>query len=506
MGQFTLTAKNISMDFPGVKALDGIDFEIKSGEIRAVVGVNGAGKSTLMKIFSGICPAYDGEIYCNGEKVSLRTVQEAGRLGIRTVYQEVDEAIVPDFTVYENLLLENLTLQAGNCFYSRRRMKQEAEAILAGLGIDLEAGALAKNLTLAQKRMLLIAKEVHKKCNLLILDEPTTAFGKAETQKLFQLIRWLAEKKNTAVIFISHKLAELLEICNSCTVIRDGKLADEFPVGSDTRTEVIVERMFGGDTLGKFRNDGGEGPVPVTNPARLEVVEVCDREGRLKRVSFHVKKGEIVGLAGHVGAGKTEICKLLFGAGKKAAGGIWVNEEEVFFKDTSDAVKHKIALIPEERRKEGIFPQESIMFNLFSACLDKFCSFSVLHKKKMKKRAGEAIKEFGIACGNEKQKIQFLSGGNQQKAVIGKWIEADCDIYILDEPMQGIDVGAKQEIFRLIKGMARRGAAVLYASGEIPELLALTDRIYTLYDGRITAELITRETDEKEIMYYTVGG
>ncbi len=499
-----MTAKNISIEFPGVLALDRVNFTIHSGEIRAVVGTNGAGKSTLMKVLSGVYPSWSGEICVNGKSVELRTPAEALKLGIGIVHQEVDSAILPDFTVFENLLMDDVASD-NHMIYRRKALRRQAEAILKELGIELWPGMLAKNLTLAQKQLLLIAKEVHKKCRLLILDEPTASLSMAETQKLFQFIRRLAKEEHTAVVFISHRIGEILSVCESCSVMRFGRITDEFPVTEHTRTEKIVEKMLGRVADGREDTFGEHSDIRE-NPVMLEVSGLCDQKNSLKQVSFYVRKGEIVGLAGLVGAGKTEICKTVFGAEKKSAGVIKINGKEVFLKNPTDAVRHRIALVPEERRKEGICPSESIAFHLCVACLAKFCTCSILHKTAMGARARAAIEELLVSCRDEKQQIQFLSGGNQQKVIIGKWIEADCDIYILDEPMQGIDVGAKQEIFRMIKSLAKKGAAVLYVSSDISELLAITDRLYTLYNGQITAERKTAETEEQEIMYDMIGG
>lgn len=495
------------MDFPGVRALEHVDFEIRSGEIRAVVGTNGAGKSTLMKIFSGVCPGYRGEISCNQKRCVLNTPAEAGRLGIRTVHQEVDTALFPDFAVYENLLMDDIVSgSSADLRYNRKELMRRAADILAELDIRLDLRAPVRTLTLAQKQLLLIAKEIHRECRLLILDEPTAALGRAETEKLFQLVRQLAARKMTAVIFISHRIAEILEICGSCTVLCNGRVTNTFPVTKDTGTKAIVEKMLGGSASGNDRSEAGNySHACACQTVLLKVDRLCDREQRVKKVSFYIKRGEIVGLAGLVGAGKTEICKTVFGARRKGGGTIRIDGASVDLKSPAEAVRHGIALVPEERRREGIFAAENIAFHLSAASLETFCRFSLVNRAKIASHASGLIKKLGVVCRDASQPVKLLSGGNQQKVVIGKWIAAESDIYLFDEPMQGVDVGAKQELFALIRELAERGAAVLYASCEVSELLAVTDRIYTLYDGRITAELDTRETDEKELMYYIVN-
>lgn len=533
MEQFELYARNISMEFPGVRTLDKVSLRIRAGEIRAVAGANGAGKSTLMKVLSGVYPSYTGDIFFNGKQCFFKSPLEAKRLGIHTVFQEVDAALFPDFTVYENLLLEDLVQETGThrfagkpfagtektlnkragsgaAFYNRKALRKQATDILAGLDIDLDLCAQVKTLPLAQKQLLLIAREVHKKCSVLILDEPTAALGEKETQKLFQLVKRLAETQHTAILFITHRIAEILSICDCCSVMSAGKITDEFPITKETKVEEVAQKMLGKHTavfLGhESLRQAQQEPPETDSRVLLQAEGLCDRAGKVKDVSFAVKRGEIIGLAGLVGAGKTELCRLLFGAEKRSSGKMRLNGKNLAVKNPSDAVKHKIALIPEERRKEGIFPMEHIAFNLSAACLEKFCTGVFFQKREMERSGRKTIKELNIACRDEKQQIIYLSGGNQQKTVIGKWLQADCDIYIFDEPMQGIDAGAKKEILQFVFQLAQKGAAVIYASSDIPEILAVADRIYVMYDGRITKEFKAGEAEEKEIMYAAVGG
>lgn len=518
MEQFTFTADRVSMEFPGVKALEEVNFQIASGEIRAVVGANGAGKSTLMKVLAGVYPNYGGTLYLNGEKVDIKSPAAAKQLGIQIVYQEVDTALLPDFTVYENLLLEDWS-QAG-LLYRRRRLRREAEAVLDKLNISLDSRKAAGKLTLAQKQQLLIAKAVYKDCRLLILDEPTAALSQEETKRLFDLIRGLVQQRTMAIVFISHRISEILGICESCTVLRAGRVTDEFPITEQTKTAEIVGKMLGGQIVCNREAAGSETAqgksMEKAGEDWLEVEHLCDREGLLKQVSFHIGKGEIVGLAGLVGSGKTEVCKTLFGArmrarrlfsrNAKAGGRVRLAGKELPIRSPHDAVASGIALVPEERRREGLFLAESLGFNLGAASLKQFCTLSFVRKRRMYKKAREMIALLGMACRDERQPAALLSGGNQQKVVIGKWMERDCLLYLLDEPMQGVDVGAKQEIFRLIRRLAAKGASVLYASCDPMELMNITQRIYVLYNGSIVQELRTMDTNESELMFYMSGG
>ncbi len=505
MEEFILTADRVSVEFPGVKALDEVDFEIKAGEIWALVGANGAGKSTFVKVLSGICRSYAGKIRCNGQKVSLRSPADAARLGIHIVYQEVDEAILPDFTVAENLLMGDLALGKKK-LYHRKSIVEDAAKILSELHLELVPEHRGRELSLSEKQLLLIAKAVHQECRLLILDEPTAALSKAETERLFQVIRFLAREKGSAVIFISHRIPEIMEICGKCTVMRDGRITAEFEITPETKQDEIICAMFGHSSVyANGRNaEGGfskkTGKPPEGCPF-FEVSNLSDSRNKFHNISFHVEAGEVVGLAGLTGAGKTEICKALFGAGKVESGEIYMGGKRITIRNSVEAVQKGIALVPEQRRSEGIFPTMETAFNLGVAALPAFCHFGFWQKKKMEKYMDAYIREIGIKCSSAKQEIRFLSGGNQQKAVIGKWMVAKSNLYILDEPMQGVDIGAKQELFALIRELAGEGRAVIYASSDVSELLAVTNRIYVLNGGVVTGNFMTNDVNEQELMH-----
>lgn len=500
-----MTADKISVEFPGVKALDAVDFEIKGGEICAVAGANGAGKSTFVKVLSGICRSYAGEIRCNGQSVSLRSPGDAARLGIYIVYQEVDEAILPDFTVAENLLMEDLALGKKK-LYHRKGIVEDATKILSELHLELAPKRLARELSLSEKQLLLIAKAVHQECRLLILDEPTAALSRAETERLFQMIRFLAREKGSAVIFISHRIPEIMEICEKCTVMRDGRIAAEFEITPETKQDEITCTMLGLPPVSaNGRNTEDEFSKKTGKPSEgcpfFEVRNLSDCLNKFHNISFHVEAGEVVGLAGLTGAGKTEICRALFGAGRVESGEICMDGKRITIKNPAEAVRKGIALVPEQRRSEGIFPTMETAFNLGVAALPAFCHFGFWQKRKMEKYVDAYIRKIGIICSSGKQEIRFLSGGNQQKAVIGKWMTAKSNLYILDEPMQGVDIGAKQELFALIRELAGEGRAVIYASSDVSELLAVTDRIYVLNGGVVTGSFQTNDVNEQELMH-----
>lgn len=499
MERLTLAAKNVSIEFPGVKALSDVNFEVKTGEIRAVVGANGAGKSTLMKVLAGANPEYTGEVTLNGRPVELRSTMAAKKIGIQIVYQEVDMALVPTLSVAENLMLNDLVMNGG-FMMNWPEVMRNTRTVLDKLHINVRPTTLVQDLSLAQKQMVLIARAIANECNFLILDEPTAPLSNTETQALFQLVKRLREDENVAIIFISHRINEIIQICDKYTVMRNGRIVDTSPIDNSTTSREIVEKMLGRS----FEENFPKERVPIGETV-FEVRHLSGANGKVNDVSFNVRRGEIIGIAGLVGAGKSELCKTIFGEYQKSSGQILMNGREISVRSPSHAVRNRLALVPEERRKEGVLVDENVAFNLSVASLERFCRFSFLNRKGIDDNARKYVDELGVATPTIRQYVRNLSGGNQQKIAVGKWMSADCDIYLFDEPTKGVDVGAKQDIFRLINGIARRGGCVIYASCENSELLSITDRIFVLFDGRVMAELITENTNEDEIMFHSVG-
>jgi len=500
MDKMTLATKNVSIEFPGVKALSNANFKISTGEIRAVVGANGAGKSTLMKILAGANPTYTGDVLLNGEAIDLRSTMTAKKHGIQIVYQEVDTALIPTLSVAENVMLNHMVMDFKSPFINWKKSRREAQKILARLHIDVNVRKLAGSLTLAQKQMILIARAVAARCNFLILDEPTAPLSDTETEELFRVVKNLHETQNIAIVFISHRINEVIRVCDKYTVMRNGEIVDTTAVTSNTTTKEIVEKMLGRafeEVYSKEKVEIGE--------TIFEVSHLAGADGKVNDVSFHVNRGEIVGIAGLVGAGKSELCKTIFGAYPKTAGTVRFKGKELKIKSPTQAVKNRIALVPEERRKEGVLVNENVSLNLSAACLGDFCTLSFISKPKVDANAKKYVEDLGVITPSIRQLVRNLSGGNQQKVAVGKWLAADCDVYIFDEPTKGVDVGAKHDIFRLISDITRQGNSVIYASCENAELLSITDRIYVLFDGKVMAELKSSETSEDEMMYYAVG-
>ncbi len=501
MQTIRLTAKQITMEFPGVRALDNVDFSVCTGEIRAVVGANGAGKSTLMKVLSGANPEYRGEVYLNQERIELRNPLAAKKHGIQIVYQEVDTALVPTLSVAENVMLNDMIMQkAKNPFIQWKNVHAEAEKALSRLNIHINTKLLVQDLSLAQKQMVLIARALQSACNFLILDEPTAPLSDTETQELFKVVQYLRQNENIAILFISHRINEIIQICDNYTVMRNGQIVDTTPITEQTTSKEIVDKMLGRsfEVLQLNENSNiGETMFTVEN--------LCSADGKVNNVSMHVRKGEIVGIAGLVGAGKSELCKTIFGANKQKSGKLFLFGKEIKIDNPSQALKNGIALVPEERRKEGVLVNEDVSFNLSAACLGKFCTAGFMNKNKIAKNAEHFIRNLHVVTPSAKQYVKNLSGGNQQKVAVGKWLAADCKIYIFDEPTKGVDVGAKQEIFKLIKNITQQGNGVIYATCENSEILSITDRVYVLYDGQVMAEFNTKDANNELIMTHAVG-
>jgi len=500
MNTSVLNMRGITIEFPGVKALDSVDFTMKSGTTHALIGANGAGKSTLMKVLSGAYNHYKGQIQIDGKEVLIKDPRDAQVQGIQIVHQEVDTALIPYLTVGENIMLTKTVSEMGKRQFIRwKQIHQQATEILNSLNIKVSSKKLVSELTLAEKQMVLIARTVSSKCKFLILDEPTAPLSHAETKELFRVIRDLKEK-NVGIIFISHRLPEIFEICDEITIMRNGMLVTHELIRETTPNKVI-ENMLGRELEEQFPER-----IFKIGETILEVNHLYDHE-KLSDVSLHVRKGEIIGIAGLVGAGKTELCKTLFGEKKLTSGEIKLHGKKLKMTSPYQAVKQGIALVPEERRKEGILVEESVVTNLTAANLGAFTSaLSFVKRKAEKQQAVELIKSLGIKTPSDETKVKNLSGGNQQKIAIGKWLITDADVYIFDEPTKGVDVGAKKDIFELICELAKRGKAILYASSELAEIIGITNRLYVLYDGKVVKEVNTDITNEEDLLFYSTGG
>lgn len=495
---YNLKMKGITKSFPGVKALDNVDFEVKSGEVHALIGANGAGKSTLMKILAGAYTGYEGDIYIGNDLITINNPIDAKKNGIVIVYQEVDTALVPHLTVAENIMMDYIIGEQKHLFIDWKEIKTRAKKEIETLGENINVNQLVSELTLSEKQMVLIGRAVFQKAKYLILDEPTAPLSVEETEKLFKIVNKL-KNDGMSVIFISHRLDEVFKICEKITVLKDGKHVGSYKT-EDMTIDQVVEKMLGK----KLENSYPKNEVEIGDML-LEVKEFSGTGG-INNINLQVKAGEIIGLAGLVGGGKTELCKLLFGEGNISSGEMILHHKKINPKTPAHAVNAGFALVPEERRKEGILVHESIETNITLPTLEKYCKGSFIRRNKLKDTAREIINKVGVKTPNEKQLVANLSGGNQQKVAIGKWLLTDAEIFIFDEPTKGVDVGSKAEIYALIGELVKRGKGVIYASCEFNEILGLTDRAYVMYNGTIAKELITKNTTEEELLYYSAGG
>lgn len=490
--------KGITKVFPGVKALSDVDFEVSGGEIHALIGANGAGKSTLMKILSGAYPDYEGEIFINDQKVHIANPADAIEKGIATVYQEVDTALVPYLTVAENIMMNSIVNRQESVFINWREIREEAQKAMEAIGLSISENKLISDLSLSEKQMVLIGRAVYQNAKYLILDEPTAPLSVQETDRLFDIIKRI-KTEGMNVVFISHRLDEVFKICERMTILKDGHVVGTYNV-DDMDIDKAVEKMLGKKLQSTFPKVDCE-----IGDVLLEAKDLSG-SGGISDASFAVRSGEIVGIAGLVGAGKTELCKLLFGDGLVYGGEIRLNGKKLECKTPADAVEAGIAMVPEERRKEGIFVTEAIDTNVTLPTLPEYCVGAFMSKPKIKKTSQACIENVGIMTPSEKQLVSKLSGGNQQKVAIGRWLLSEADIFIFDECTKGVDVGSKSEIYKLIGELAGQGKGIIYATCEFEEILGLTDRVYVMYDGQIVKELLSRDTTEEELLYYSAGG
>jgi L-arabinose transport system ATP-binding protein len=487
----TLRFDNIGKVFPGVKALDGISFDVHAGAVHGLMGENGAGKSTLLKILGGEYQPDSGRVLIDGNEVHFASAAASIAAGIAVIHQELQ--YVPDLTVAENLLLGRLPNALG--WVRKREAKQYVREQLRAMGVDLDPNAKLRRLSIAQRQMVEICKALMRNARVIALDEPTSSLSHRETDVLFKLVRDLRDD-GRALIYISHRMDEIYELCDAVTIFRDGRKVASHPRVADVSRETLVAQMVGREISDIYNYTAR----PV-GEVRLSVRGI---EGRALAApaSFDVRAGEIVGFFGLVGAGRSELMRLVYGADKPRVGDVLLDGKPLRIRRTADAIRQGIVLCPEDRKEEGIVAIASVAENINISCRRHYLRGGFfLNKRREAETAERFIQLLKIKTPSRKQRIRLLSGGNQQKAILSRWLaEPDLKVVILDEPTRGIDVGAKHEIYNVIYQLAERGCAIVMISSELPEVLGASDRIIVMREGRISGELPRGAANEQSVL------
>ncbi|MDO4269521.1 MAG: ATP-binding cassette domain-containing protein [Eubacteriales bacterium] len=485
-----LQMTGICKQFPGVKALDGVSLTLRRGTVHALMGENGAGKSTLMKCLFGIYEKNSGTIELEGKEINFKTSKEALEHGVAMVHQELNQALKR--TVMENLWLGRYPLKFANLI-DDKKMYKDSVALFEKLGVKVNPYTIMSKMPVSQRQMVEIAKAVSYDAKVIVFDEPTSSLTETEVEHLFRIINMLRDQ-GCGIIYISHKMEEILRISDDVTIMRDGQWIATEPAAELTMDK-IIKLMVGRELTNRF-------PPKTNEPGEvaLEVEGLTAMYSHVKDVSFQLKKGEILGIAGLDGSGRTEVLENIFGIATRKSGTIRLDGKEVSNRRATESIKNGFALLTEERRATGIFGILNIRENTVISSLKKYMKHGVLNDKEMKKDTDWSIQAMRIKTPTQETKIRSLSGGNQQKVILGRWLLTDPEVLLLDEPTRGIDVGAKYEIYQLIIDLANRGKAVIMVSSEMPELLGVCDRILVMSGGRLAGEVDAKSASQEEIM------
>lgn len=490
MDNVILEIKNLSKAFAKNKVLDGINLDVKKGSVLGLMGENGAGKSTMMKCLFGIYSKDEGQFVLDGKPIDFKSPKEALENGVAMVHQELNQCL--DRTVTDNLFLGRYPLRLG--VVDERKMLIEANKLFASLNMNVNPGTIMRTMSVSQRQMVEIAKAVSYDAKIIVLDEPTSSLTEREVKKLFSIVENL-KKKGVSFVYISHKMDEVFQICDQVSVLRDGKMI----LSKDTdKTDMneLISAMVGRSLDKRF-------PEVDNIPGKdyLLVQHLSTKyEPQLEDISFSVRKGEIFGLYGLVGAGRSELLESMFGIRTISSGKIIVNDRKLHFKSSKEAMSYNFALVTEERKLNGMFSKDTIKFNTVITNLGNYRRNFMLNNKLMEDAASRQIKQMKTKCVSFDELISSLSGGNQQKVIIGKWMERQPDIFLLDEPTRGIDVGAKYEIYQLIIRMAKEGKTIVVVSSEMPEILGITNRIAVMSNHRLAGIVNTKETNQEELL------
>lgn len=496
--EYLLELNKIKKAFPGVVALNNVNLNLKPGEAHVLLGENGAGKSTLIKIITGAIKPDAGEIKLNGKKIKLNSPIHAQKLGVSAVYQEFN--LIPHLDAAKNIFLRKQPMKGKLLKYiNKKEMYEKSSHLLNELGIEIDIKLPVKHLSIAYQQMVEIAKALIWDAKIVIFDEPTAVITEEESQQLFRVINRLKEK-GVAIIYISHRLEEIYEIGDRVTILRDGEFVDLLDLNKEkVNIDIIINKMVGRNLDEKFpkaKVEAGEEILRVENIA-------C--EGKFKDVSFSLKKGEILGIAGLVGAGRTEVAKAIFGADPISKGQIYFENRKVKIKSPCDAIQLGISLAPEDRKTEGLIQIMAIDKNMILVNQKKYVKNGVFVKKKIKEDCNQMVEKMRIATSGLDKQVKHLSGGNQQKVVLAKWLIANSKVVIFDEPTRGIDVGAKVEVYELMNELVKNGIGIIMISSEMPEILGMSDRLIVLHEGKMTAELEVKNATQDKVLKFATG-
>jgi len=489
-----LEMKKIRKDYSGVTVVKGVSLTLDEGEILALVGENGAGKSTLIKVLSGSIQATAGEIYLNSEKQVFSSPIDAIKKGVSVIYQELN--YFKDLTVAENIYAGRLPMHKGKRV-DWAKLYKDASEVLKEVGVEINPKEIIGKLSVAQKQLVEIAKAISKNNRIIVMDEPTAALNDRETSSLLELIKKL-KKKGISFIYISHRMEEIFQVADRVMVLRDGNCVGTMGI-QDITKQGVISLMVGREIKDMY---------PHRNVKKGDVLFEAEgiTGGIVKDVSLKVSQGEIVSVFGLMGSGVTELLEEIFGVRKKEKGKLYISGKEITVKNTQDAVSHNIAYIPPERKITGLYMQQPIKENLLTPSIKNFSQGWIMERKRENAEAQAIIDSLDIKCRSMKDIVRYLSGGNQQKVLFGKWMLRKPKIILVNEPTRGVDVGTKSEIYKILEELCCEGCAVLMISGELPEVLALSDRVYIMCDGKITGELSREELSQEALLTYAIGG
>ena len=498
---YFLEMKDISKTFPGAKVLQSVTIQVKAGEVRALMGENGAGKSTLIKILGGIYTRDPGpgEIRIDGEPAAISSVQDAKHYGISIIHQEI--SLAENMTIYDNLFMGEELMGKSRVFLDDRSMRKRAQMVLDELGVGVDVGRKVATLSIAKQQMVEIARALLSHAKLIVMDEPTSSLTQNEIDQLFVQIEKL-KKQGIAILYISHRMEEIFRVADSVSILRDGRLIATEKTAELTKAKIIA--MMVGREISEIY-DGCS--VPEHGREMLRAEHITNE--RLHDVSFCVHAGEILGFAGLVGAGRTELARAVFGVDAVSAGEVYIEEKKASVKSPADAIRLGVAYVPESRKTEGLFLGNTIKYNTTISVLERFIRGIGVNRKTENEIVDGYAKRLSLRMTSTEQKVQYLSGGNQQKVVLAKWLATKPKVLILDEPTRGIDIGAKSEIYHLITELAREGVAVVFISSEMEEIINLSHRVMVMYEGRVSGELHRTGAhgfSQEEIMSYASGG